>query len=63
LLYGFKTSNITEARYKAFMHRSGGEGKELMARIKKMIYIFSSLLLLCHNVTRHFSTTSKEHSK
>ena len=35
LLYGFKTANITEARYKAFMRMSGGKRKELLARLKK----------------------------
>jgi len=35
-LYGFKTPNITEARYKAFMRMRGGKGKELLARLKKI---------------------------
>ena len=34
--YGFKTPNITEARYNIFMCTSGGKGKELLARIKKI---------------------------
>ena len=36
LLYGFRTSNITEARYKAFMRMSGGKGKDLQANLKKI---------------------------
>ena len=36
LLYGFKTSDIIEARYKAFMHMSGGKGKDLLASLKKI---------------------------
>lgn len=35
-LYGFKTSNIIEARYKAFMRMSGGKGKDLLAALKKI---------------------------
>ena len=36
LLYGFKTSDIIEARYKAFMRMSGGKGKDLLASLKKI---------------------------
>ena len=35
LLYGFKTSDIIEARYKAFMSMSGGKGKDLLASLNK----------------------------
>ena len=36
LLYGFKSSNIIEARYKAFIRMSGGKGKDLLASLKKI---------------------------
>ena len=36
LLYGFETSDIIEARYKAFMCISGGKGKDLLASLKKI---------------------------
>ena len=35
-LYGFRTSNIVEVRYKAFMRMCSGTGRELLARIKKI---------------------------
>ena len=35
-MHGFKTSNITEARYKTFMRMSGGKEKDLLARLKKI---------------------------
>jgi hypothetical protein len=35
-LYGFKTSDINEARYKAFMRMSGGTEKEPLSKIKKI---------------------------
>ena len=38
LLYGFKTSDIIEGRYKAFMSMSGGKGKDLLASLKKINY-------------------------
>ena len=34
-LYGFRTSNIVEVRYKAFMRMCSGTGRELLARIKR----------------------------
>ena len=35
-LYGFHTSNIIEARYKAFMHMCSSTRKELLAKMKKI---------------------------
>ena len=35
-LYGFRTSNIVEVRYKAFMRMCSGTGREFLARIKKI---------------------------
>ena len=35
-MYGFTTSDITEARYKAFMRMSGGDEKGPLATIKKI---------------------------
>ena len=35
-LYGFKTSDINEARYKSFLRMSGGKDKNPLARIKKI---------------------------
>lgn len=35
-LYGFNTSNINEARYKAFMHISGGSESKPLTKIKKI---------------------------
>jgi hypothetical protein len=34
--YGFTTSDVTEARYKAFMRMSGDKGKDLLAGLKKI---------------------------
>ena len=36
VLYGFKTSDINEARYKAFMRMGGGDENEPLARIMKI---------------------------
>lgn len=36
LLYGFKTCDINDVRYKVFMHVSGGDKNESLARIKKI---------------------------
>ncbi len=55
LLYGLITSNITEARYKAFMRMSGGKGNDLLARLKKI-----NCAILSHHVPKHY--TLKEHS-
>lgn len=38
-MYGFKTININEARYKAVMRIRGGHGKVLLARLKKINWV------------------------
>ena len=35
-MYGFTTSDINQARYKAFMHMNGGDEKESLATIEKI---------------------------
>ena len=45
-LYGYKTSIILEARYKAFMWMSGCTGKDLLVRNKEDKLCFSATIIL-----------------